>query len=188
MSAVALAGERGRGDGLYRAERIALEVALLPLLARAVVVDSLRITGATARLVRTEQGLELPFRPPEEEEPPDAPRDEPAGPKDEGLALAERTDNHYWTAELHRLRGDLTSEDKDAEPSCMEALSIARSQGAKVFELRAAMSLSRRWARQRKTREARALLSGIHGWFTEGLDTPDLKDATALLARLSRRG
>jgi len=106
---------------------------------------------------------------------------------EEGLALAERSGNHYWTAELHRLRGDLTSEDKDAESSYLEATSIARAQGAKVFELRAAMSLSRRWARQRKTREARALLSRIHGWFTEGLDTPDLLDAAALLAQLSRR-
>jgi predicted ATPase len=84
------------------------------------------------------------------------------------------------------VRGTLAESEKDAEASFVEAIAIARRQRAKSFELRAATHLSRLWARQGKTREAHALLAEVHGWFTEGFDTPDLIDASALLDELGR--
>jgi predicted ATPase len=64
-------------------------------------------------------------------------------------------------------------------------LSIAQEQGAKLWELRAAVSLARLWRDQGRRAEARDLLAPIYGWFTEGFDTPDLKDAKALLDALA---
>ena len=66
----------------------------------------------------------------------------------EGLDAARAFGAHYWTAELYRLRGELTDAEADAESSFLEALAIARRQRAKSFELRAATSLSRLWVRQ----------------------------------------
>jgi predicted ATPase len=103
---------------------------------------------------------------------------------EEALAAAEQSGNHYWTAELYRVRGTLTHTEKDAESSFLEAIAVARRQRAKSFELRAATSLSRLWARRGKAREARILLGEVYGWFSEGFDTPDLTDARALLERL----
>jgi len=62
---------------------------------------------------------------------------------------------------------------------------VARQQSAKSWELRAVMSLCRLWQKQGKREEARQMLAEIHGWFTEGFDTPDLKEAKALLEELS---
>ena len=67
-----------------------------------------------------------------------------------------------------------------------EALSIARAQEAKLLELRASMSLARLWRDQGKVRQARELLAQVYGWFTEGFDTRDLKEAKALLEQLAR--
>jgi predicted ATPase len=64
------------------------------------------------------------------------------------------------------------------------ALTVAREQQAKSWELRASTSLARLWRDQGKRTEARDLLAPIYGWFTEGFDTPDLKDAKALLDQL----
>ena len=91
--------------------------------------------------------------------------------------------------ELHRLNGELLlsqSLDNAAEAeSCFhQAIAIAQSQQAKSWELRAATSLSRLWQSQGKRDEARALLGDVYGWFTEGHDTADLKDAKALLDEL----
>jgi predicted ATPase len=105
---------------------------------------------------------------------------------DEALATGTQSGNHYWTAELYRLRGALAGTEKDAESSFVEAIAIARRQRAKSFELRAATSLSRLWGRQGKTREAHALLAEAYAWFTEGFDTADLTDARALLEELER--
>jgi predicted ATPase len=79
-----------------------------------------------------------------------------------------------------------TAAGETAEAAFREALEIARRQRAKSFELRAATSLSRLWAGQGREKDARALLSDVYGWFTEGLDTADLREAKALLAGLVR--
>jgi predicted ATPase len=102
----------------------------------------------------------------------------------EALDVATGFGTHYWTAEIYRLRGELADTDTDAESSFVEALGIARRQRAKSFELRATTSLSRLWARQGKRQDAHALLGEVYAWFTEGFDTPDLMDASALLAEL----
>ncbi len=70
---------------------------------------------------------------------------------------------------------------EEAEVCFHKAVDIARSQEAKSWELRAATSLARLWQQQGKTNEAHHLLSEIYNWFAEGFDTPDLKDAKALL-------
>ena len=74
-----------------------------------------------------------------------------------------------------------------AEGHFERALAIARSQQAKSFELRASMSMARLWRDQGKRDEARELLAPVYGWFTEGFDTPDLKQAKALLNELAAR-
>ena len=72
-----------------------------------------------------------------------------------------------------------------AEESLNQAIVIAREQKAKTFELRATKSLARLWHQQGKTEDARDRLADVYDWFTEGFDTPDLKDAKALLDELS---
>ena len=101
------------------------------------------------------------------------------------LAQARRTGATYYEAELHRIAGDLrlkspVAVEDDAESEFRTAIEIARSQLAKSFELRAAISLSRLWQRQGKTTEARALLAKVYGQFTEGFDTADLRQARLL--------
>ena len=83
------------------------------------------------------------------------------------------------------LLGRLPSPDRtEMEASCRLALAVARRQGTRGFELRAAVSLGRLLGAQGRRNEARDLLAPVYGWFTEGLDTPDLKDAKTLLAGL----
>ena len=95
----------------------------------------------------------------------------------------------FWQAEILRLRGELlllgTDHPSAADGSFGHALDIARRQSAKSLELRAAMSLARLWRDQGKVRQARELLAPVYGWFTEGFDTRDLKDAKRLLEELS---
>ena len=91
--------------------------------------------------------------------------------------------------DVHRISGDiaLKSPEPDApkaEACFQRALSVARQQQAKSWELRAAMSLARLWRDQGKVRRARELLAPVYGWFTEGFDTLDLKEAKALLEQL----
>ena len=93
-----------------------------------------------------------------------------------------------WDAEIHRLRGELTARLPDpakAEKSFRTALAIAREQGTRGYELRAATSLARLWREQGRRGEARELLAPVYDWFTEGFDTADLKDAKALLDALA---
>jgi len=90
------------------------------------------------------------------------------------------------TTELYRLQGELLlrqalPDAPQAEASFQQALAMARRQQAKSLELRAAMSLARLWQRQGKRAEAHELLAPTYGWFTEGFDTPDLKEAKELL-------
>lgn len=107
----------------------------------------------------------------------------------DGFALAETSGIHYWNAELHRRKGELLlaiSADNagEAEACYSKALEIAREHGTKSLELRSAISLGRLWQSQGRTEDARLLLSGVFDWFTEGADTPDLKEARDLLENL----
>jgi len=107
---------------------------------------------------------------------------------DEGFAMIEETDERYCEAELYRLRGELMLKQGDesaAEASLHKAIEVARRQKAKSWELRAATDLARLWASQGKPDEAQALLAPVYDWFTEGFDTPDLRQAKALLEELS---
>jgi class 3 adenylate cyclase/tetratricopeptide (TPR) repeat protein/energy-coupling factor transporter ATP-binding protein EcfA2 len=106
----------------------------------------------------------------------------------EGLSVAASTGVRWWEAELYRLRAVslLARADIDAAQACLEqALLVARRQRAKSLELRAATSLARLWGEQGRRAEARDLLAPVYGWFTEGFDTPDLKDAKTLLDALA---
>jgi class 3 adenylate cyclase/predicted ATPase len=119
-------------------------------------------------------------------------------------ALALMKDQRVWGAELHRLKGELTlirPDDEharttppllpvvtvagqpisEAEVCFRQAIDIARQQQARSLELRAAMSLARLWTGEGKSKEARDLLAPVYGWFTEGFDTPDLREARTLL-------
>ena len=95
----------------------------------------------------------------------------------------------YWDAELHRLRGALLllsdGNESEAEACFKQAIEVARGQSAKSFELRAATALARLWRGEGKRADARDLLAPVYGWFTEGFDTADLKDAKALLDDLA---
>jgi predicted ATPase len=120
---------------------------------------------------------------------------------DEALGTADKTGERFYEAELYRQKGELlsrsnrersNSQDLTApssylsgiEECFLKAISVARRQQARWFELRSAMSLARLWQRHGRIAEAHAILSQIYGWFTEGLDTADLKDAKALLDEL----
>jgi predicted ATPase len=117
----------------------------------------------------------------------------------EALMLVDENGERWWEAELYRIQGELllmyskeksrgskprTTKDIEAEQCFHHALTVARHQGAKSLELRAAVSLSRLWERQGKKRDAFRLLGEIYGWFTEGFDTKDLQEAKALLEEL----
>jgi predicted ATPase len=106
----------------------------------------------------------------------------------EALALVERSDERYWEAGIYRLKGELLLESRgssEAETCFRRAIEIARRQSAKSLELRATTSLARLLDKQGRQDEARRMLGEIYGWFSEGFDTADLKDAKALLDELS---
>ncbi len=116
--------------------------------------------------------------------------DDGANALTEALATADEYENRAFEAEMHRLKGELLLKRGDSNAaeaqSCFErAIEIARNQSAKLLELRATMSLARLLDKQGRRVEARTMLSEIYGWFTEGFDTADLKDAKALLDELS---
>jgi predicted ATPase len=108
----------------------------------------------------------------------------------EALALVERGGEHIWDAYLYRVKGELmlmNGADASAVEACFHnALEVARRQGAKVYELQAAVSLSRLLKTQGQTDKARTILSQTYSWFTEGFDTTDLKETRALMEELSR--
>lgn len=117
----------------------------------------------------------------------------------EALHLMEKTEERWWEAELHRLRGALLLVQKgcddaissdlptvaEAEASLQRALDTARQQQAKALELRAALSLGRLWQRQGRHQAAQHLVAEVYAWFTEGFDTSDLREARAFLDALS---
>jgi adenylate cyclase len=116
----------------------------------------------------------------------------------DALALAEKNGEHFFDAELHRLKGELTLQklsvvsnqlsatnpQGEAEACFLKAIGIARQQQAKSLELRATVSLARLWQQQSKHREAHQMLFDIYNWFTEGFDTKDLQEAKVLLESL----
>ena len=109
---------------------------------------------------------------------------------DEALALASETGEHLSDAFLHRLRGKILlrrdpANTAPAEKAFLTAIAVARQQQAKSWELRASTSLARLWRDQGKVQPARDLLAPVYGWFTEGFDTRDLKEAKALLEELA---
>ena len=105
----------------------------------------------------------------------------------EGLEAREKTGNRQWEADLQRLVGLALSglnRLEEGETALKEALRLAQAQQAKTYELRAAVSLARLWGEQGRRVEARELLAPVYGWFSEGFDTADLKNAKALLDQL----
>jgi class 3 adenylate cyclase/predicted ATPase len=108
---------------------------------------------------------------------------------DGALTAVETTKERWYEADIHRTAGELAllSPQPDATKAevCFErALAVARKQRAKSWELRAAMSMARLWHKQGKREQARDLLAPVYGWFTEGFQTLDLKEAKALLGEL----
>jgi hypothetical protein len=110
----------------------------------------------------------------------------------EGLALMQADEQFIAHAPLLTEQGELflagsSSDANRAEECFLRAIDVARSQQAKLFELRACVSLARLWHSLGKHTQARELLAPVYGWFTEGLDTPDLEEAKALLQALRER-
>ena len=108
---------------------------------------------------------------------------------DQALTFSETSGEQSWNAELHRLRGELLGKtavaaEREVEACFKRAMEIATADAAKAWELRAATSLARLWRDRGKASEARGLLAPVYGCFVEGLDTPDLVDAKAVLDAL----
>jgi predicted ATPase len=108
----------------------------------------------------------------------------------EAMLTTEETNERWFEAEIYRMSGEIELKSPnlgEAKPEVyfQRALSVARAQQAKSFELRAATSMARLWSEQGKRAEARNLLAPIYGWFTEGFDTLDLKAAQVLLDELA---
>ena len=111
----------------------------------------------------------------------------------QALAVGEQTGERWWEAKVHATRGHilLHSGSRNVEAaaaSFQTAIRVARKQEARSWELRAATSLARLWAEQGKRRKAHHLLAPLYGWFTEGFDTADLKEAKALSEMLTELG
>ena len=108
----------------------------------------------------------------------------------EATTTIETKKERWFEAEANRIAGKIALklpvlDAAKAEAYFKRALSVARQQQAKSWELRAAMSMARLWRDQGKRDEARDLLAAVYGWFTEGFDTLDLKEAKALLEKLA---
>jgi predicted ATPase len=108
---------------------------------------------------------------------------------DEAMMAIETTKERWFEADIHRMAGEIAlmlpePDAAKAEAYFERALAVARAQQAKSWELRAATSLARLWQDQGKPQQARELLAPVYGWFTEGFDTRDLKEAKALIGEL----
>jgi predicted ATPase len=109
---------------------------------------------------------------------------------DEAMTAMQTSKERWCEAEVNRIAGEIAL--KSSKPDTAKAqeyferaLTVARAQQAKSWELRAAMSMARLWRDQGKPQQARELLAPVYGWFTEGFDTLDLKEAKALLEELA---
>jgi predicted ATPase len=145
-------------------------------------MSSLRATGATLLVPRHLWHLAMAYA--ELDQPDDARRC-----IDDAIDKVERSKEKWCEAEVNRVAGEvalksLAPDTEKAEKYFDRALAVARQQQAKSWELRAAMSMARLWRDQGKTQQARELLAPVYGWFTEGFDTLDLKEAKALLNEL----
>ena len=105
---------------------------------------------------------------------------------DDAIETMERSKERWCEAEVNRIAGEIAlkspaPDTEKAQKYFDRTLAVARQQRAKSWELRAAMSMARLWRDQGKRDEARELLAPVYGWFTEGFDTRDLKEAKALL-------
>ena len=108
----------------------------------------------------------------------------------EAMTMVETTKERWCEAEVNRIAGEIALKSPEPDATKAEAyfehaLAVARQQQAKSWELRAAMSMARLWRDQGKPQQARELLAPVYGWFTEGFDTLDLKEAKALLDELA---
>jgi class 3 adenylate cyclase/predicted ATPase len=106
----------------------------------------------------------------------------------EAAQVTEQSGERWFEPELERLRGEIllaAGSANEAEPHFTKAITIARNQSAKTWELRAATSLARLWRDHGKRQQACDLLAPVYGWFTEGFDTADLKETKALLDELA---
>jgi predicted ATPase len=108
---------------------------------------------------------------------------------DEAMTTVDTTKESWWEADINRIAGEIALKSPEPDATKAEAyferaLTIARAQQAKSWELRAAMSRARLWREQGKRSEAYELLAPVYQWFTEGFDTLDLKEAKALLNEL----
>ena len=106
------------------------------------------------------------------------------------MTAVETTGERWFEADIHRVAGEIAFKSPEfdaaqAEAHFERALAVARQQRAKSWELRAAMSMARLWRDQGKPQQARELVAPVYGWFTEGFDTLDLKEAKALLGELT---
>ena len=104
----------------------------------------------------------------------------------EAIVAVETTNENWYEADIHRIAGEIALKSPEPDAAKAEAyferaLAVARQQQAKSWELRAAMSMARLWRDEGKVRQARELLAPVYGWFTEGFETRDLKEAKALL-------
>jgi class 3 adenylate cyclase/predicted ATPase len=108
----------------------------------------------------------------------------------EAMTTMETIEERLYEAEIHRMGGEIALQSPERDQATAQAyferaLAVARQQQAKSWELRAAMSMARLWRDQSKRDAARDLLAPVYGWFTEGFDTLDLKEAKALLEQLA---
>ena len=107
----------------------------------------------------------------------------------QAIAAIDNSNETWCEADFSRIAGEIARKsDADAlkaKSTSSARLAVARQQQAKSWELRAAMSLARLWRDQGKAQQARELLAPVYGWFTEGFDTRDLKEAKALLDELA---
>jgi predicted ATPase len=188
---IALANEHGFGDymgsGTFMRVDALMELGELDLHEGIAVMRALIDAARAMGVVAASQTM-LPFM---------AERCGQAGQVEEGLALVAEaqevignTGVRVLETEMNRVKGELilarsSSDHEEAEACFGRALDVAHSQNAKLFELRAATRLARLWQNQGRKDDARELLAPVYGWFTEGFETRDLKEAKTLLDELA---
>jgi predicted ATPase len=181
---IALADERGKAVGTAMRGYILALTGSASDAVRAITsaMTSLRSTGATLYEPRHLWHLAIAYA--ELGQPDDA-----RSCIDDAIDKVERSKEKWCEAEVHRIAGEIAlkspaPDTERAEKYFDRALAVARQQQAKSWELRAAMSMARLWRDQGKRQQAHELLAPVYGWFTEGFDTRDLKEAKALLDEL----